>query len=335
MAGAQIIGHRGVNLMSNEEAGEIIREAQRGRRGRGLLKVALPATAAALGAGAAVAVGAIPGSDNVIHACYNTISGGTVEIVQNANATINVPSQGLLRVIDPSLSPTLPSGGLNPAAACDPETEAAISWNQDGPTGPTGPAGPAGAKGAAGSNGAPGAAGGSGTPGAQGAPGSSLLGSSEFGIQGAGQVFAKFTGITGDATDKDHKGDIVLESASIGASAAASTGGAGGRSSVQTFTITKRVDKASPLLFEAAASGKAIKEADIFFAKGKGGTEQDYLEFKLSEVTVVSITDGTSADTGTPVEAVKLSFAHLSESYLVNHKVATTVQLTPITLKGL
>ncbi len=56
--------------MGVEEAGRIARAAERMRRSsRVPLKLLLP-TAAALGAGAAVAVGSIPGSGGTITGCY-------------------------------------------------------------------------------------------------------------------------------------------------------------------------------------------------------------------------------------------------------------------------
>jgi type VI secretion system secreted protein Hcp len=84
------------------------------------LKFAVP-TAAALIAGGAVALGAIPSSDGTIHACYAT--GGT--------------PTGALRIVDE---------GVQCAAG-----ETAISWNQRGPAGPAGPAGPTGDTGPSGS----------------------------------------------------------------------------------------------------------------------------------------------------------------------------------------
>jgi type VI secretion system secreted protein Hcp len=84
------------------------------------IKVAVP-TAAALIAGGAVALGAIPSSDGTIHACYAT--GGT--------------PTGALRIVDE---------GVQCGAG-----ETAISWNERGPAGPAGPAGPTGDTGASGS----------------------------------------------------------------------------------------------------------------------------------------------------------------------------------------
>lgn len=66
----------------------------------------------------AIATGAIPGADGVIDGCYTK-------------------STGALRVID--------TEGSIPVTCKT--SEAALSWNQKGPTGPAGPAGPPGPKG--------------------------------------------------------------------------------------------------------------------------------------------------------------------------------------------
>jgi type VI secretion system secreted protein Hcp len=78
------------------------------------LKIVLP-LAAALGAGTAVAVAAIPGSDGTIHACY---------------ATTGTPT-GAVRLVDETTT-SCPSG------------EAYVTFNQTGPQGPQGDPGPPG-----------------------------------------------------------------------------------------------------------------------------------------------------------------------------------------------
>jgi hypothetical protein len=84
-----------------------------------ILTVTLAATLALVG-GVAFATGAIPGSDGVIHGCYNT-------------------NNGQLRVVDA-------------ATSCkNPET--AIQWSQTGPQGPQGIQGPQGVQGVKGDTG--------------------------------------------------------------------------------------------------------------------------------------------------------------------------------------
>jgi type VI secretion system secreted protein Hcp len=272
--------------MSREEANRIARAVQRVRRTRSSgLKLGLP-TAAVLGAGAAVAIGSIPGGDGTITACYVT----NTDLIQEYSA-----APGELRVIDTSQPATLPSGGPNAQGACL-NGEATITWNQRGPQGPQG---------------APGA------QGATGPAGAPLIGQTSFGFSGGGRTFLKLDGIEGESTAKDHKGEIEVSSFSIGASGAqhgSGGGGGAGKVSFSSFTITKKLDKASPALFKAAAQGTHFKEATIVFRKaGKG--QQEFLEYKLNSVLISSIQDGTSQK-ASPIEQVTFKFAKIEETFL-------------------
>jgi type VI secretion system secreted protein Hcp len=300
--------------MSQEEANEIVREAQRLRRTRRALKLGLP-TAAALGAGAALAVGAIPGSGGVITGCYAGTTGATLPTPSDPGMT---EGPGALRVIDPSLPSTTTSSipgnaGIIPnvAAVCAKE-ETQITWNQQGTPGPQGPAGPQGLTG------------GQGLAGGKGADGAPLIGATDFGLSNpAGGTFLKLDGIDGAATDKYHKDDIQIDSFSFGASQSAQTSGSGagaGKVSIGSFTITKTLDSASPLLFRAAGGGTDIKEAVLYFARKAGSKEQNYLEFKFTDVLVSSIQDGQSASDEQPTEEVTFSFRQAAETLLQTDK---------------
>jgi type VI secretion system secreted protein Hcp len=300
--------------MSQHEANEIARETQRMWRSRRTLKFALP-TAAALGAGAAIAVAAIPGSDGVITGCYASPNPSAGPNGAN-NVTINGVTEppGALRVIDPSQPKTipLPTGGSvpNPAAACDAKEEQQIHWNQSGPQGPQGTVGTPGA------------------PGAQGVPGArgELLPAVQFGFDNsAGGMFLKIRGVQGESQDHKHKGDIEISSFSFGASnggAQAHGGGGGaGKVSFSSFTITKHLDKSSPLLQKAAIGGAHYKEVDVFFARKAGGTQQDYLEIKLQDVLISSYQAG-GAGGGGATEKLVLDGIKGEATFINGHKLS-------------
>jgi type VI secretion system secreted protein Hcp len=284
--------------MSQEEANRIIRAVQRVRSSRVGVRLALP-TVAALGAGTALAIGSIPSGDGTITGCYLT-------------STDAAPLRyGALRVIDPSQTP--PAGGPTDASACR-QDEVTITWSQRGPQGPQGPAG------------------------GQGAAGSPLIGETSFGLKNSGgKTFLKLDGIKGESIDKVHKAEIDIESFSFSAGGGqhASGGGGGtGKVNVQTFTITKKLDKSSPLLFQAAATGKHIKLATLSFARKVKGKQQDYLQFKFTNALVSSIQDGTSHG-NSPQEQVTFAFQKVNESFLgANHKIIQTVSITISGNKG-
>jgi type VI secretion system secreted protein Hcp len=303
--------------MSAEEASRIARAVQRMKHSKRALQIALP-TAAALGAGAAVAVGSIPGGEGTITGCYaNKYNEDLPENVLVWQDAVEPP--GALRVINPQ-GARLPTGGPDPARECVPG-ESTITWNEKGPpgpqgdiglTGPTGPAGPPGGQGG------------------QGAPGTPLIGGTTFGVNGPGNTFLKIDGIAGEATEKDHKGEIQIDGFSVSAQGAQNIGsqssGAGaGKVSIQSFTITKTLDKSSPLLFQAAATGQHYKEAVLSFTHKAGGKEQTYLKFDFQNVLISSVQDGSSGG-GQPSEQVTFSFQKVSEAFIEpNGKTGATV----------
>jgi type VI secretion system secreted protein Hcp len=287
--------------MSAEEASRIAQAVQRMKRSKRALQIALP-TAAALGAGAAVAVGSIPGSDGTITGCYANAEGA--EIVYKDHSYPELP--GALRVIDPGLphTITLPAGGPpepNPAAVCDPKQETPITWNEKGPQGLAGQTGP---------QGPPGSAGG------QGAPGSPLIGGTTFGVSGGGNTFLKLDGIKGESTDKIHKGEIEIDGFSLSAqgSIQASSGGGGAGKTIQSFQITKKLDKASPLLFQAVATGQHFKDAVLSFTRKAGGKEQTYLKFEFQGILISGVQDGAS-DKASAAEQVSFAFQKCKETF--------------------
>ena len=306
--------------MSQEEANEIVRETQRLRRTRRALKLGLP-TAAALGAGAAIAVGAIPGSDGTITGCYASPTPTTNPNGGLNNVTINGATEapGALRVVDPSLPHTVTNpfsgqGSPNPAAVCDPKEETQITWNQNGPAGPQGPPGLPAVQGPAGP---------------QGAPGAPLIGDTSFGVSGNGKTFLKIDGIKGESTDKAHKGQISVDSFSLGTHSSGGGGGAG-KTTIQSFTITKPIDAASPLLFQGSASGKHYKEMVLSFERKAGRGQQDYLKFTFENVLISSIAAGGSVKE-TPVEQVTFSFQKCTETFIPfgsSDKAGTPVSVT-------
>lgn len=280
--------------MSQDEANQIARDAQRKRRLAGALKLALP-TAAALSAGAAIAVAAIPGADGTITGCYLTNTG-------------NAPNLriGQLRVIDPSMSPTLPGGGPNPAAVCLSD-ESMISWSQSGPTGLQGPAGAAGQPGPAGANGANGQ--------------QVLLPAVQFGFDNsAGAMFLKIDGLAGPLTGGTYKGDFEISSFSFGegrstlGTSGASSGGGAGKTSFSSFTITAPLDKSSVKLAQGALSGKDYKEADVYFAHKNAKGQQEFLKIELQDVLIASYeTNSTGAK---PTETVILNVAKADATFI-------------------
>jgi type VI secretion system secreted protein Hcp len=132
----------------------------------------------------------------------------------------------------------------------------------------------------------------------------------------AADIFAKLGDIKGESLDDKHKDEIELLSWSWGlTNAVASSGGGGGagKASFQDLSFMHKIDKASPLLMQACATGKHLKEATITRRKaGKG--QQEFLVIKMNDVIITSVTDADSSG-DSPTEAVSFTFAKIDLEY--------------------
>lgn len=133
----------------------------------------------------------------------------------------------------------------------------------------------------------------------------------------AADYFLKIDGIPGEATDRNHAGQIDIESFSWGATnagAAAATGGAGaGKVSFSDFSFAKLQDKASPLLLQFAASGKVIPKVTLYGVSA-GEQRVDYMTITLSEVLITSFQSAGSAGSA-QMDSVSVNFAKIQYEY--------------------
>ena len=134
----------------------------------------------------------------------------------------------------------------------------------------------------------------------------------------ASDTFARIGDIKGESTDSKHKDEIevlawawgVTQSGPIGHGG----GGGAGKASFHDFSFVHRIDKASPLLMKACATGTHVKDATITVRKaGKG--QQDYLIIKLSDVLITSVTMSVSVDEPTTAENVSLQASKVDLEY--------------------
>jgi len=130
-------------------------------------------------------------------------------------------------------------------------------------------------------------------------------------------IFAKIGDIKGESIDSKHKDEIEVLSFSWGvANPASHTSGSGagtGKATFQDLSIVHKIDKATPSLLTACATGEHIKEATVTHRKeGKG--QQEFLIVKLNDVLVTSVVHG--GDTSGPAsETVSLAFAKVDLEY--------------------
>jgi type VI secretion system secreted protein Hcp len=132
----------------------------------------------------------------------------------------------------------------------------------------------------------------------------------------APDIFAKIGTIKGESLDDKHKDEVELLSWSWGVSHSEGTGTGGGgtgKASFADFNMTHHIDKASPVLMAACATGEHIKDATITARKaGKG--QQEYLIIKMNDILITSVQPSLS-DGQVGAESVSLKPAKVDLEY--------------------
>lgn len=129
-------------------------------------------------------------------------------------------------------------------------------------------------------------------------------------------VFLKLGDIKGESTDSKHTGEIDVLSWSWGVSQTgtmAHGGGGGiGKASFSDLNIMHALDKSSPVLMKACATGEHIKEGTLIARKaGKG--QQEYLIIKMNDILITSV--APSGSTEEPTESVSLQCSKVDLEY--------------------
>jgi type VI secretion system secreted protein Hcp len=92
-------------------------------------------------------------------------------------------------------------------------------------------------------------------------------------------------------------------------------GGAGaGRVQVQDVTLTKRVDRSSPLLFSLCCKGDHVAKAQITVRKA-GGSPLEYLKVHLEKVLISSYATIGNEAGDQLIESLSLNFARAQLEY--------------------
>ena len=132
-------------------------------------------------------------------------------------------------------------------------------------------------------------------------------------------IFARIGVIKGESRDARHKDqvDVLAWSWGVSHSGAAHPGaGAGaGKASFRDLSFTHRVDKASPLLMKACATGERLSDATITVRR-VGEQQQDHLVVTMTDVIVTSVATSVSADGDAGIEEVALTFAKVDLEYI-------------------
>jgi type VI secretion system secreted protein Hcp len=131
--------------------------------------------------------------------------------------------------------------------------------------------------------------------------------------------FLKIDGIDGESQDHKHKAEIHLESWSWGESnggSAAHSGGSGaGKVNMQDFHFVMQINKASPKLALACATGEHLKKA-VLTCRRAGKDQQEFFKVTMSDLIVSSFqTGGSNQGSVLPTEQISLNFSKIEWEY--------------------
>lgn len=134
----------------------------------------------------------------------------------------------------------------------------------------------------------------------------------------ASDLFIKIGDIKGESLDDKHKDEVDVLAWSWGVSQSGSMHGGGGggtgKANFSDINFTHHVDKASPNLLKACATGEHLKEAKLTVRKA-GKTPQEFLIVTMSDVIVTNVLPSGNGGDGGMVENVSLQFAKVDLEY--------------------
>ena len=134
--------------------------------------------------------------------------------------------------------------------------------------------------------------------------------------------FLKIPGVDGESTDAGHKNEIEILSWSWGESNSSTVVGGGGtgtgKVTMQDFHFVKKMDKATPKLMLACATGQHIAQAVLSVRRPSsdpGGNPVEYLKVTFTDLLVRSYQTGGSSGDVIPTETLSLNFAAIKFEY--------------------
>ena len=121
-----------------------------------------------------------------------------------------------------------------------------------------------------------------------------------------GAGFIKFDGVDGESVDKDHRGwSDLLSISETYATASGSVSAKGGYAVSDEMVIVKQLDKSSPKIAEAIATGKVFPMVSIALCSNQN--TDCSISYELSNVMIIGYSISGSADE-LPVEEISLYF---------------------------
>lgn len=136
-------------------------------------------------------------------------------------------------------------------------------------------------------------------------------------------MFIKIDTIKGESLGDKHVGEIDVLSWSWGMSQTGTAhmgpGAGSGKVNVNDLSLTKRVDRATPVLMTACCTGSHLASAVLVVRKA-GGNALEYLKITMEDILVSAVTTGGSGGDSVLTENVTLNFAKVKVEYIPQKK---------------
>jgi type VI secretion system secreted protein Hcp len=134
----------------------------------------------------------------------------------------------------------------------------------------------------------------------------------------ASDMFMKIDGVTGEAKDVAHAGEIDVLAWNWGMSRSGSRhvggGGGTGKVTVRDLNFVKYIDKSSTELMLFCCNGKHVPKAELTIRKA-GENPLEYVKIKMSDCLISSLDTGGSGEQDHLMETVTLNFARVEVEY--------------------
>ena len=132
-------------------------------------------------------------------------------------------------------------------------------------------------------------------------------------------MFIKIADLKGESQDSKHKDEIDVLAWSWGMSQSGTMhtggGGGGGKVSIQDISLTKYIDKCSPILMLACSRGDQYNKATLVVRKAGGKAPLEYLIINMEDVLITSVSTGGSGGEDRLTENVSLNFSKVKVEY--------------------
>lgn len=138
-------------------------------------------------------------------------------------------------------------------------------------------------------------------------------------------IFLKINGISGEAKDAVHQGEIEISSwqweMAQQSSMMLGSGGGAGKATIKDLKFVHQIDRSSPNLMRYCLTGRHIPEA-ILSVRKAGGVPLDFLKIIMGDVIITSVKPIVHDESY--YEHVALSFSRVKQEYILQSDIGAS-----------